>query len=221
MEDPAHLCALFGHLLIRHGWLVGSFEMLAPMVKDKQLSDRLFKSTKNAGARLVLRSLFDACVLDVEMLLHGDKDTNPSILRLARPFLPKHLKQNPRLLNQLASLNYPKDKDLRRQFKRVAPVWVDELAADWVRLRGASKDFDKLRDKWIAHHEVERNPNTKVLQSPELPTFDELFPKLEQTVRIITHSVGHLSRILTAGELLQRKLKRQTREHAISFWGLK
>jgi len=88
-------------------------------------------------------------------------------------------------------------------------------------VRESSKDFDKLRDKWIAHHQVERNPNTRALQSPELPTFDELFPKLEQTVQIITRSVGHLSRILTEGELLKRKLKRQTRGHAISFWDLK
>jgi hypothetical protein len=124
MEDPAHLRALFGRLLIGHGWLVGSFEMLKPMVKDKQLSDCLFKSTKNVGARLVLRALFDSCVLDAEMLFHGDKDTTSPISRLARPFVPNHRSENPHLLTQLASLNYPKDKDLRRKFRRIAPTLI-------------------------------------------------------------------------------------------------
>lgn len=203
VEDATHLRALFDHLLIRHGWLVGSFEMLAPMVKNKQLSERLFKSTKNAGARLVLRALFNACILDAEMLLHGSEDTNPSVLRLARPFLPKHRKGVHRLLTGLAHQNYPKNKDLRRQFRRVAKDWVKDLTVDWGCLCKVSKDFDKLRDKWIAHHELERDPSTQSLGFPELPTFNELFPKLERTVQTITRSVGHLARILKGSELTQ------------------
>lgn len=98
---------------------------------------------------------------------------------------------------------------------------MDDLTDDWVLLREASKEFDKLRDKWIAHHELELDINTQTLEIPELPTFNELFPKLEETVQTITSSVAHLARILTAGELKQRKLKQQTKERATIFWDLK
>jgi hypothetical protein len=160
----------FNHLLMRHGWLVGSFEMLAPMVKNKELSDRIFKSAKNAGARYVLRTLFDSCVLDAYMLFHAHEDTDPSISRLARPFPPNHRHKNPRLLTQLADLNYPKDKELRRKFRSVARTWIDELTADWGRLSKATKDFDTLRNRWIAHHKLEWDPCTQIFQLPKIAT---------------------------------------------------
>jgi hypothetical protein len=154
MEDPAHLRALFGHLLIRHGWLVGSFAMLRPMVKNKQLSDRLSKSAKSAGTRLVLRALFNSCVLDAQMLFKGRKNTNPSIRRLVQPFLPEYRHENPDLLTQLAFLKYPKNKNLRRRFERVAPAWIEDLAVDWARLDKTSEDFHDLRKRQIREHAI-------------------------------------------------------------------
>jgi hypothetical protein len=111
-----------------------------------------------------------------------------------------------------------KNKGLRRQFRRAAGAWANTLIADWGQLRKASKQFDKLRDKWIAHNEVEWDPATGSCRLPELPTMMELFPKLEKVVQIISRSMVHLARILMALEVKQRKFERQIRQNANVFW---
>jgi hypothetical protein len=220
MEDPTHLRALFDHLLRRYAWLANTFAMLTPLVKESGLKDRLAKSNKLLPASPVARALFNSCVVDVHVLLRGDEDKNPSLLRLVRPLLLKNRPKNTALLDQLASLLYSKNANLRRKFRNEAEGWANDLTADWGQLQETAEQFLTLRNKWIAHQEVEWDPATGSFRGLD-PALAELFPELEMVIQVITRSVANLARILLGREIKQTKFSRQLRENAIIFWDLK
>jgi hypothetical protein len=72
--------------------------MLAPMLTNKRLRTRLFKSNKRPGASLVATTLFNDCILDVCTLLLDDEQNwiSPSVRRLVKPFLPEERKKTHR-----------------------------------------------------------------------------------------------------------------------------
>lgn len=213
---------LFDHLNRRYAWLANNFAMFAPMLADKRLRKRLFKSNKRPGASLVATALFNACVLDVCTLLLDDEQNriNPSVRRLVRPFLPQERKKNTMLLDRIATL-YSQNKTLRRQFRRTAETWADALTADWGQLQKASKQFKALRDRWIAHNEVEWDSANQTFRPPSLSTVSELYPTLRKVVRTIDRAMVHLTRLVLSGELKQRKFKRQIGEISTAFWNLR
>jgi hypothetical protein len=76
--------------------------LLTPLVKDKELEERLAKANKLLPTSLVSRALFNSCVVNVHVLLKGHGNANPSLLPLVRPFLRKNRAKNLTLLDQLA-----------------------------------------------------------------------------------------------------------------------
>jgi hypothetical protein len=73
-----------------------TFASLTPLVKDKELEERLAKANKLLPTSPVSRALFNSCVVDVHVLLKGHEDANPSLLRLVRPFLRKNAQRTSR-----------------------------------------------------------------------------------------------------------------------------
>lgn len=213
---------LFGHLNQRYAWLANNFAMLDPVFTDQRLRKRLFDSNKWPGASLVATALFNACVLDVCTLLLDDEQNriNPSVRRVVKLFLPQNRKKNSILLDRIATL-YSQNKRLRRQFRRAAETWADDLTADWGQLQKASKQFKALRDRWIAHNEVEWDSVNQTFLRPNLSAATDLYPTLRKTVRIIDQTMVHLMRLVLGSEMKQRKFKREIAESAAAFWNLK
>jgi hypothetical protein len=217
MEDPARLSALFDHLMRRYSWLANTFALLTPLVKDKGLLDRLAKSDKLLPTSPVSRALFNSCVADVHVLLTGHEDKNPSLLRLVRPFLRKNLAKNPALLDKLALIHYPNNARYRKWWRAQAERWADDLTADWGPLQKTAKELLALRNKWIAHQEIEWDPVTGTARGfdPDIPAF---FPKLDTIIKVTGRSLTNLARILLNSEIKRQKFSRQLKEYATKYW---
>jgi hypothetical protein len=94
---------------------------------------------------------------------------------------------------------------------------VQDLIEDWGRLRKATPQFQRMRHKWIAHDEVERDPVSQQFRVPGLATSHLNFTR--SVCRFITRLVMNLARLLGHGEMKIQKFERQINERAEIFWG--
>jgi hypothetical protein len=190
---------LFDHLDDRYMALVASFQMLKPLMADDPLVERLRSAGKYPGASIVAKALFNTCILDCHTLLKDGSETNPSIRTLVRPFLRGNRLKNGDSLDRLATLfsQWPiywpeapgepwppeliqawKDRHDQENEARRREFWetIDALALDWGQLQRASEQLVDVRDQWIAHHEVERDPVMQNFRPPDLPTMAHCTP---------------------------------------------
>jgi len=212
---------LFHHLNGRYAWLASNFALLAPIFTEERLRKRQFKPKKQTGTSVVARALFNSCVLDVCTLLLDNEQNriNPSIRRLVGHFLPQQRKKDPLLLDRIATL-YSENEAIRRRFRRAAENWADALTADWGELQKASKQFKTLRDRWIAHNEVEWDSTNQTFRPP-ISSVSELYPALRKVVRIIDRAMANLTRLVLSGEMKQRKFRREIAKISGDFWNLR
>jgi hypothetical protein len=232
---------LFDHLDDRYMALVASFQMLKPLMADDPLVERLRSAGKYPGASIVAKALFNTCILDCHTLLKDGSETNPSIRTLVRPFLRGNRLKNGDSLDRLATLfsQWPiywpeapgepwppeliqawKDRHDQENEARRREFWetIDALALDWGQLQRASEQLVDVRNQWIAHNEVERDPVMQNFRPPDLPTIGALYAILEEVVPVIVRSVAHLALILRNTDIGPEEFERLMKQHADIFW---
>jgi hypothetical protein len=79
-------------------------------------------------------------------------------------------------------------------------------------------DEPDVRDQWIAHHEVERDPPTQNFRPPDLPTIGALYATLEEMVPVIVRSVAHLALVLRSTDIGPEEFERLMKQRADIFW---
>jgi hypothetical protein len=75
-----------------------------------------------------------------------------------------------------------------------------------------------VRNQWIAHNEVERDPVMQNFRPPDLPTIGALYAILEEVVPVIVRSVAHLALILRNTDIRPEEFERLMKQHADIFW---
>jgi len=221
--------------------LVASFQILKPLMGDDQLVERLRSAGKYPGASIVAKALFNTCILDCHTLLRDGSETNPSIRTLVRPFLHRNRPRNAAFLDRLATLfsqrpiywpeasgePWPpeliqawKDRHDQENEPRRREFWekIDALVLDWGQLQSPSKQLVDVRNQWIAHNEVERDPATRNFRPPDLPTIGALYAALEAVVPVIIRSVTHLALVLTNTDIGPEEFERLMKEQSDIFW---
>jgi hypothetical protein len=105
----------------------------------------------------------------------------------------------------------------RKEFCRLADV----LAQDWAQLEKASEKFAALRAKWIAHHELEYDEQTRTYFQPKIPTLTQLYSTLEDVIVTITRCVLHLAIVFKGTDIGLRSFRDVAKRDAANFWRLK
>jgi hypothetical protein len=198
--------------------------MLKPLLKNESFKKRLVRESKgNVGWRLVT-VLFDACILDCRTLIADHADANPSLRTLVHPFLRGNRQKNRKLLDRLASLymGRPITSNKRQSAARLLKFdrTVDRLAADWGLLTKTSKNLNIVRDKMIAHHELEHDAATNTYSDVQMPTLGELYSALEKAIDIIKHSVANLALVLMDADITLKDFEREIKKDVALFWAL-
>jgi hypothetical protein len=238
----SELRKLFDHLDQRYMTLVANFRMLRPLVIHKPLVRRLFKEGKTPGASLVATALFEACILSAWTLIFDDGPTNPSLGQLMRPFHKKQREHNAEFLKRLEirysewPIYWPeskepwppeliqawKDEHDRKTEVRRQEFWnvLDELSRDWGILCKTFEPLRKVRTKFIAHYEVERDPGDGSFRQAEISHLPELHLALNQSVKIIARMTVNLAGILNNADIGAQEFQGISRRQAAIFWNL-
>ena len=226
LQDQIEGCRdRFFHHEARCKGLVANFQMLKPLLKNESLKKRLVREGKgNVGSRLVT-VLFEACILDCQTLVADNDDFNPSLRILVRPFLSRNRQKNRTLLERLASFHTERPITLNKR-QRAARLrrfdrTVDRLAVDWGLLTRTSQILTIVRDKMIAHHELEYDEATNTYSDVKMPTIDELYSALEKAIDIIKHSVANLALVLMDADITLKDFEREIKSDVAVFWDLK
>jgi hypothetical protein len=114
---------------VDHEWemLVRSFEMLVPAATDADLIARFQVPGASWGFGLIRMQLIERCVLSIYKLLADGDDTNPSLLRLVRPFSRRNRKRYPGLFKILRSDYSDWHKTISEEERRKRPAWEIEM----------------------------------------------------------------------------------------------
>jgi hypothetical protein len=187
---------------------------------------------------MIRTALLEKSVLDVcKLLLDGD-DTNPSLLLLVRPFLSRNRNKHLQLLKILRRdyvMSFPK------YINPEAPDWLREhleaenrqeirirlkefrtsihrIAGDWPKLRQACDKIKSVRDKWIAHFEVECNKVEKKYGPADKTPLITVYRTIEEVVPIVTESVLHLAGIFKSLDAGTDKATELAERDAKEFW---
>jgi hypothetical protein len=75
-----------------------------------------------------------------------------------------------------------------------------------------------VRNQWIAHNEVERDPATRNFRPPGLPTIGALYAALEAVVPVIVRSVTHLALVLRNTDIGPEEFERLMKQQSDIFW---
>ena len=107
-----------------HEWemLVRSFEMLIPAATNEGLIARFTSADGSWGFGLIRMQLIERCVLGIHKLLADGDDTNPSLLTLVRPFLPRNRERCAQLLEILRSDYSDWHKTISEEERRTRPL---------------------------------------------------------------------------------------------------
>jgi hypothetical protein len=241
-EQISDLRKLFDHLDQRYMTLVATFSMLRPTMIHKPLVKRLFKQGKQPGASLIATALFEICILNAWTLIFDDEPTNPSLGQMMRPFHRKRRQSNAELLKRLEAryserpIYWPespepwppqliqgwKDRHKQETELRRQEFWnvLDALALDWGLLCRTFEPLRDVRKKFVAHYELERDPEDGSFRQAEISPLPELYSALKQSVNIIAQIVANLATILVNTDIGSPEFRRLSRRNAAIFWEL-
>jgi len=228
-----------------HEWemLVRSFEMLVPAATDKALIARFNQANSSWGFNLVRMQLIERCVLSISKLLLDGDVTNPSLRTLVRPFLPGNRDRYAELLKILRSDYSDWHKRISPEERQGRPAWeiaaleamgekdaqqareefdqrAAAVAADWPKLIEASSLIEPVRNQWVAHRELEYDPDTKKYKTVDLPSVNAMYKTIEGIVPKITDSVMHLLGLFRNLSLNPEEVQKFAKRDAADFWQL-
>jgi AbiU2 len=240
-EQAERFRALFQHLDQQYMELVATYHLLVPAWSLQTLIDRFKGTERVSGFELVRHSLLDSAILIITKLLRDGDDTNPSLLTMVRPFLSGNRQRHADLLRILEHDYADRGMLLSPEWRQGLPDWAikqlqeqdqkdaevrrkefweraDTIATDWPKLAQASEKFLEVRNKWIAHLEVEYDPVAKEYKPLALPSLLEIYLGLKDVVPTITQSVSHLAGLFEGLDISTEQFAEMAKGHALAFW---
>src|SRR5260370_36005837 len=97
---------------------------------------------------------------------------------------------------------------------------MEKVASDWPSLSRASQTFTGVRNKWIAHFELEYDTAAKKYKPIDLPPLREIYSCIQDTVPIITESVSHLAGLFKGLDISTDQFAEIAQRCAAAFWEL-
>jgi hypothetical protein len=215
-EQAERFRALFEYLERQYMELVANYHMMVIPWSNQSVIDRINQSRRVQGFELVRSSLLDTCILAITKLLLDGDDTNPSLLTMVRPFLPKNRERHaelltileskysdwgqvitederrnnpPEIIKLMAKINREDAQKRHAEFKER----MNKVASDWPKLASESEKLRPIRNKWVAHFEVEYDASTKEYKPPPLPPLKEVYQLIKEVTPVITKSAFHLA----------------------------
>jgi hypothetical protein len=217
-EQAERFRALFEYLDRQHMDLVSNYHLMVIPWTRQPVIDRFNKTARGPGFKLVRASLLDTCILAITRLLLDGDDSNPSLCTMMRPFLRRNREKRAELLQILEQDYSDWHRRISPEERRNEPEWAikmfeeqdekdaqacrkefreraDAVAEDWPQLKKASAIFAPVRNKWLAHLELEYDAGTKESTTVQLPSIPEVYVGIQAVVPTITKSVSHLARL--------------------------
>lgn len=241
-QQISNLRKLFDHFDQRYMTLVATFSMLRPTMIHKPLVKRLFQQGKQPGASLIATALFEISILNAWTLIYDDKPTNPSLGQMMRPFHRKRRECNAELLKRLETryserpIYWPesrepwppnliqawKDRHNQETEARRQEFWnvLDALSRDWGLLCRTFEPLSDVRKRFVAHYELERDPEDGSFRQAEISSLADLYLALNQSVKIIAQMVANLATVLMNTDIGSPQFQRLSRRNAAIFWDL-
>lgn len=240
-EQAERFRALFKYLERQYMDLVSNYHLMVIPWARQPIIDRFNRTARLQGFELVRVSLLDTCILAITRLLLDGDDTNPSLCTMMRPFLRGNRHKRAELLQILEHDYSDWHRRIGSEERQNNPKWViqmleeqgekdaeacrkefweraDTIAADWPKLIKASETFHDVRNKWIAHFEVEFDPGTKEYKPVKLPALREVYDGIEAVVPTITESVSHLAGLIKSLDISPDQFAGVAKQSAAAFW---
>jgi len=240
-EQAERFRALFEYLDQQYMDLVADYHLLVPPWSLQTLIDRFNRTDRLAGFKLVRSALLDTCILAITKLLMDGDDTNPSLLTMVRPFLKGNRQKRAELLqilefdysdwarrispeerknNSEAVIKMLEEVGEKRALACRKEFWerVEAIAEDWPKLMRASEKLVPVRNKWIAHFEVEYDPNAKKYEPIKLPSLRDVYLTIEEVVPTITDTVSHLAGLFKNLDISTEQFAAFAKRDAFAFW---
>lgn len=240
-EQAERFRALFKYLDQQYMDLVAFYHLLVLPWRNQPLIDRLNGTRRLAGFKMMRSALLDTSILAITKLLVDGDDTNPSLLTMVRPFLKGNRQKRAELL-QILEFDYSDwARRISAEERSSNPEWAikmfeqegqrhaeacrkefweraDAIASDWPKLMKASEKFTRVRNKWIAHFEVEYDSKTKEYKPVDLPSLREVYLTIEEIVPTITETVSHLAGLLKNLDISTEQFADCAHRDAFAFW---
>jgi hypothetical protein len=240
-EQAERLRALFKYLDQQYMDLVAFYHLLVPTWSLQTLIDRFNGTRRVSGFKLVRSALLDTCILAITKLLVDGDDANPSLLTMVRPFLQRNRQKRTELL-QILEFDYSDwARRISPEERKTEPEWAikmfeeegerhaeacrkefweraDSIASDWPKLMRASEKFLPIRNKWIAHFEVEYDLTTKEYKPIQLPLLRDVYFTIEDVVPTITETVSHLAGVFKNLDISTEQFAAFAKRDALAFW---
>jgi hypothetical protein len=136
--------------------------------------------------------------------------------------LSENRKQNREFFERLVNfhlrraINERQKAACRRRFDHA----VERLTRDWDLLEDASQKLPIVRNKLIAHHELQHDPVSNSFSEIKLPSIGETYDELQKAIVVISRSLTRLAFLLMDADITLKVFERVINEDVAKFWDL-